>query len=543
MADVFRVLPTRALAVYAHPDDADIACGGTLATWAKRGADVRLLVLGDGAKGTRDPNADVSELARRRSDELHDAAGALGLSASSSWGSPTGRSRTTSRRGARRGGAPAAATPTVVLAPDPTATFFGGVYVNHRDHRRPAGWPRRGRPGLGDAALLPRGRGPPHAVETLLLSGTLDADVVVDIDGTLDAKIAAVLSHRSQLRRRRRVGQCRGRDARAVQAGRLVGVDPRRGVPPRRARRLTSGSRGAAARDPARRPRLVLRVRRGARRPVASGPAGHRRAATARAASSRAAPTRRASAACAPRCPRSRRSAGARRRLRARPLLALRGGLHEVLRDTRGRDAARRAARARRGLPRRDRLDGAARARPSRSPRAIRSRVRDELSLSCCVGVARNKLFAKLASRRAKPVASPAGIEPGARGRRHDARRTSPRCSRRCACATCGAWAPRRPRGSSGSGSARSPSSPRPTPPCSPGTSGARARAAALTSSRAAWTSGPSRPSHGPSPSGTRRPSPSRSRRATTLRARAAHGGRGREGAARLGTARAVRSR
>ena len=45
---------------------------------------------------------------------------------------------------------------------------------------------------------------------------------------------------------------------------------------------------------------------------------------------------------------------------------------------------------------------------------AIRQRVADELSVSCCVGIARNKLFAKLASRRAKPVASLAGIDEGA---------------------------------------------------------------------------------------------------------------------------------
>jgi DNA polymerase-4 len=45
---------------------------------------------------------------------------------------------------------------------------------------------------------------------------------------------------------------------------------------------------------------------------------------------------------------------------------------------------------------------------------AIRARVRDELSLSCCVGVAQVKLFAKLASRRAKPVATRDAIRDGA---------------------------------------------------------------------------------------------------------------------------------
>jgi DNA polymerase-4 len=44
---------------------------------------------------------------------------------------------------------------------------------------------------------------------------------------------------------------------------------------------------------------------------------------------------------------------------------------------------------------------------------AIRARVRDELALQCSVGGAVNKLLAKLASKAAKPVASPGGVRPG----------------------------------------------------------------------------------------------------------------------------------
>jgi len=223
VARVLDVVPDRALAIYAHPDDADVACGGTLSSWAKLGAEVHLLVLADGAKGSHDAGADLDELARRRSGELHDAAGALGLAGVEQLGIPDGE---VSADLATRRAIVAAIRrlrPEAVLAPDPTATFFGGVYVNHRDHRE-AGWAVLD--AVAPASSMPHyfpEVGPPHAVSTLLLSGTLEADVVVDIDGTLEAKIAAVLSHRSQLD---------GDDewarevvtSRAVQAGRLVGL-------------------------------------------------------------------------------------------------------------------------------------------------------------------------------------------------------------------------------------------------------------------------------------------------------------------------------
>ena len=223
MAEVFHAVARRALAVYAHPDDADIACGGTLASWAKLGADVRLLVLADGAKGTDEAADDVASLARRRGEEVRDAAAALGLADVEQLGIPDGEVENDL---ATRGAIVAAIRrlrPSTVLAPDPTATFFGGVYVNHRDHRQ-AGWAVLDAvaPASGMPQYFPEA-GPPHHVDTLLLSGTLEADVVVDVDGTLDAKVAAVLSHRSQLR---------GDDewaraavvARAEQAGRLVGL-------------------------------------------------------------------------------------------------------------------------------------------------------------------------------------------------------------------------------------------------------------------------------------------------------------------------------
>ena len=58
--------PGIVLAVYAHPDDADVGCGGTLARWAKAGSAVHLVVCTDGGKGTTDPAVEPARAGARR---------------------------------------------------------------------------------------------------------------------------------------------------------------------------------------------------------------------------------------------------------------------------------------------------------------------------------------------------------------------------------------------------------------------------------------------------------------------------------------------
>ena len=52
MTAVADAVPASALAVYAHPDDPEISCGGTLAKWATAGCRVTVLVTTRGEKGT-----------------------------------------------------------------------------------------------------------------------------------------------------------------------------------------------------------------------------------------------------------------------------------------------------------------------------------------------------------------------------------------------------------------------------------------------------------------------------------------------------------
>ena len=201
MADLllFAEVPERVLAVYAHPDDADVACGATLARWADAGSEVHLLLLADGGKGTSDPAVEPADLAATRALEVAAAVDVLGLSSEEILGIADGEvpeqldlieTLVQRIRNLR---------PSCVLGHDPTAVFFGSVYVNHRDHRA-AGWALLD--AVSPSAAQPHyfpDSGPPHRVNDVLLSGTLEADTYVDVSSTIDRKVDAVTAHGSQL--------------------------------------------------------------------------------------------------------------------------------------------------------------------------------------------------------------------------------------------------------------------------------------------------------------------------------------------------------
>lgn len=218
-----RLRPSSALAVYAHPDDADVAAGGVLAQWASEGTRVHLVVVCDGAKGSHAPHQESETLRETRHDELQFAADLLGLADVTTLAWPDGEVTNSVELRAALVGLVRRHRPEVVVGPDPTATFFGGVYVNHRDHRE-TGWALLD--AVAPAAAMPLyfpEQGAAHQVEVLLLSGTHEPDVAVDVTATIDTKVKAVLAHVSQL-----AGDAEAiRDVvlgRAEQAGRPVGV-------------------------------------------------------------------------------------------------------------------------------------------------------------------------------------------------------------------------------------------------------------------------------------------------------------------------------
>jgi LmbE family N-acetylglucosaminyl deacetylase len=199
MPVLFDEVPARVLAVYAHPDDPDVSCGGTLAHWARCGAEVHVVICTDGDKGTTDPEIDPAALAQRRAGETAAAAERLGIGHQHVLGYPDGELDNTATLRRELVGWIRSIRPAAVLCPDPTAVFFGEDYYNHRDHRS-VGYAVLD--ALAPAAALPHyfpEEGPAHQAEVALLSGTLEPTVWVDITASIDDKAAAVACHDSQI--------------------------------------------------------------------------------------------------------------------------------------------------------------------------------------------------------------------------------------------------------------------------------------------------------------------------------------------------------
>ncbi len=199
VSQVYSKIPSSALAFYAHPDDADVSCGGTMAMWAEVGARVDLVVCTKGEKGTIDAAKDMSDLESERLLELEEARKIVGISQIVNLSMPDGCLENSVKFRSKIVRLIRQFKPETVMCPDPTAVFFGSGYFNHRDHRE-LGWAVLD--SVSPAASLPHyfpSEGPSHQVNTVLMSGSLEADAYVDVTRSIQRKVDAVLCHRSQI--------------------------------------------------------------------------------------------------------------------------------------------------------------------------------------------------------------------------------------------------------------------------------------------------------------------------------------------------------
>ncbi|MGH2808280.1 MAG: PIG-L deacetylase family protein [Actinomycetota bacterium] len=196
-------VPFRVLVVTAHPDDMEFACGGTLALWAERGADITLCIATDGSTGTQDRDLMGERLSEVRKKESRAAADAIGigeltwLDYRDGYVEYTLDVRRDVARVFRR------YRPHRFLVLDPTPTI-DDRFINHPDHRA-----------IGQASLdvsMTAGTTPGHFPELLdedlppwrglrelWICGPGNKPRPVDITTTIDRKIEALKCHHSQV--------------------------------------------------------------------------------------------------------------------------------------------------------------------------------------------------------------------------------------------------------------------------------------------------------------------------------------------------------
>jgi LmbE family N-acetylglucosaminyl deacetylase len=199
-------IPKRVMSIHAHPDDQEFTVAGTLAKWSGAGCEVISVVITSGDAGSNDPTHDAAykpALARLREGEQNAANEILGIKQTIYLHYPDGELEPTLALRKELTKLIRTHKPDVVVTGDPQAVFYGNGYINHPDHRAAAQaatyavFPSAGSR-LLFAELLKEGF-EPHNVKRLYLHGPEKPDTWVDISETIDAKLAALNKHASQL--------------------------------------------------------------------------------------------------------------------------------------------------------------------------------------------------------------------------------------------------------------------------------------------------------------------------------------------------------
>ena len=189
-------VPGSALAVGAHPDDVEFGCGATLAKWASQGCTVHHLVCTDGSKGSWDPDQDRAELVVERQAEQRAAARVLGATGQCVFlGWVDGELESGLRQRWELAYWIRRLRPDVVLGHDPWKRWR-----LHPDHRHAGFLAVEGVVAARDPHFFPEQQLAFHRPRAMLLWEADEADHVEDVDGFLEAKLAALLEHRSQFR-------------------------------------------------------------------------------------------------------------------------------------------------------------------------------------------------------------------------------------------------------------------------------------------------------------------------------------------------------
>ncbi|HEX2907031.1 MAG TPA: PIG-L deacetylase family protein [Phototrophicaceae bacterium] len=197
--------PKRIMVVFAHPDDPEFFCGGTLARWSAEGAQITFVLATSGDKGSDDPEMTPERLITLREEEERRAAAVLGvkdivfLRYRDGDVQPTPELKRDIVRLMRL------RKPDILVTNDPTTWWNLFNRLNHPDHRH-----------IGEAALeavfpavgnrmffpeLEQDEGlPPHKIPQVWLAITREPNTKVDVTDYLETRLNALREHRSQIK-------------------------------------------------------------------------------------------------------------------------------------------------------------------------------------------------------------------------------------------------------------------------------------------------------------------------------------------------------
>lgn len=192
------------LVILAHPDDPEFFLGATLARWAALGHEIHYCLLTTGQKGSQDGQQDPEVLAETRKDEQQRAADNLGIKSVQFMEYVDGEvipdldMRKKIVRIIRK------LAPQIVITSDPLNYFPADNRVNHPDHRAAgeavlgAVFPAAGNPMFFPELTIEENLNPVN-VKELWFSIPKDPNLQVDVSAYFEAKIDAILCHRSQI--------------------------------------------------------------------------------------------------------------------------------------------------------------------------------------------------------------------------------------------------------------------------------------------------------------------------------------------------------
>lgn len=192
-------VPATAMSIFAHPDDAEFGVAGTLATWARAGCRVTMVLCTSGNAGTQDTAYTPAALAELRETEQLEAARILGvedvvfLRRDDCRLQPDLELRRALVRAIRQH------KPEVVLCNDPTGWFLGEGYINHPDHRAAATAALEATFPCAEMPLLWPEEGPAHKVGAAYIAWGEGRNVWIDVSDAMEAKVAALRAHASQM--------------------------------------------------------------------------------------------------------------------------------------------------------------------------------------------------------------------------------------------------------------------------------------------------------------------------------------------------------